>query len=159
MRNLNIPESRKAATAAMPNLVPAPCHAVFQQVSNDFIKHPTSFPLKCRRDRSWFKWRRSSADPPADLGLCFTSVKPIPIGSAVELEIPLRRDIQRFHGTVVLVRETTQGYEIGLWLANRAEAARARIVEEICYLECRLQAKRRSARISIPSLQELIAIN
>lgn len=57
----------------------------------------------------------------------------------MELSIPLRGVVQKPQGTVVMVRETPDGYDIGLWLASTDDASRARLVEQICHLECSLQ--------------------
>ena len=65
----------------------------------------------------------------------------------MELSIPLRGDVQKFQGTVVMVREIPGGYDIGLWLATADDASRARLVEEICHLECYLQGKRDNVRV------------
>ena len=60
----------------------------------------------------------------------------------MELSIPLRGVVQKPQGTVVMVRETPDGYDIGLWLASTGDASRARLVEQICHLECSLQDRK-----------------
>jgi hypothetical protein len=110
---------------------------------DDFIPHPAQFPLRYRR-RPRLRWfGREPAAVGGDVGVSFQSPRYIPPGSALDLEIPLRGQVQRFSGTVVLVREQPQGYEIGLWFRSPDDASRARIVERICHTECYLRARRR----------------
>jgi len=131
-----------------PGAVTAPPGAVSQvdplrvdTIRDDFIPHPSQFPLRYRR-RSTLPWRHDEPDAGgADVGVSFHSPRHLPAGTRIELEIPLRGVTQRFVGTVVMVREESDGYQIGLWLANRDDAARARIVERICHTECYLQAR------------------
>ena len=126
----------------MPNPVQAYNRARFDAVRNDFIPHPAQFPIRYRR-RNVLPWRNRSTDSTSgDLGLSFHSAKYIPAGTRIELEIPLRGDIQRFAGTVVMVREEAEGFEIGLWLASPDDATRARIVERICHTEYYLRSCR-----------------
>ena len=106
-----------------------------------FIHHPADHPVRCRRV---LNWRRAQTGQQArsKLGLCFESTKFVSPGSAVELTIPLRGELQKFRGEVVLVRDIGFGYEIGVWLESDEDAARVRIVEQICHIECYLKEKR-----------------
>ena len=79
------------------------------------------------------------------------SPKRIPPGTTMELSIPLRGDVQKFQGTVVMVREIATGFEISLWLVSADDASRARLVEQICHLECALSEKSAPPRARVPS--------
>ncbi len=151
MDNLMSRQSVAAQTAVMPNLVPQDTQPSFNKIRNDFIRHPQQFPLEFRRTRGWRRSAREEQTPNGDLGLSFVSPKRIRAGTAMELSIPLRGDVQKFQGTVVMVREITDGYEIGLWLASADDASRARLVEQICHLECSLQEKPGPARSVAPA--------
>lgn len=106
-----------------------------------FIHHPSDFPIQARR--LWFEsLRRERGHAGSRLGLSYTSEKFIRPGTFVELQIPLRGETQKFRGEIVLVRDTGFGYEIGVWLETDADAARARIVEQICHIESYLNQKR-----------------
>ena len=143
MDNLANRDKSAAPTAAlMPNTVPSKANPSFTTIRNDFIRHPNDFPLEVRRLRTWGRPKSEPFSPSSDLGLSFTSRKYVPTGTEMEIAIPLRGDVQRFHGTVVMVREIADGYEIGIWLATADEATRARLVEQICHIECSLQTKR-----------------
>jgi hypothetical protein len=128
--------------SVMPGAAQACNPARFDAVRNDFIPHPAQFPIRYRR-RDVLPWRNRRMDSTSgDVGLSFHSAKHIPAGTRIELEIPLRGDTQRFAGTVVMVREQADGFEIGLWLASPDDATRARIVERICHTECYLRSRR-----------------
>ncbi|MGR9090981.1 MAG: hypothetical protein ACU85U_10430 [Gammaproteobacteria bacterium] len=138
MNNVSSRENVAARSAVMPNVVPVNETNAGNKIRNDFIHHPQQFPLEAKRLRSWGRSTRMESST-GDMGLSFVSRKYIPPGSEMELSIPLRGDVQKFHGHVVLVREIVGGYEIGVWLASADEASRARIVEQICQLECSLK--------------------
>jgi hypothetical protein len=129
----------------MPNLVPTSANPSFNKIHNDFIRHPQQFPLEFKRVRAWRRSLRAQQMAKGDLGLSFVSPKYIATGTDMELSIPLRGIVQKFHGTVVMVREIVGGFEIGIWLASEDEASRARLVEQICHIECYLQQRTRHA--------------
>jgi len=127
----------------MPNLMPAISPARLDAIHNDFIPHPAQFPIHIRR-RNLLSWkRRHEPNVPisGDVGLSFHTEKYIAPGTQLELEIPLRGVTQHFDATVVMVREQSEGFEIGLWFATADDAMRARIVEKICHTECYLQTQ------------------
>ncbi len=109
-----------------------------------FIHHPTGYPLECRR--LWFKQKNDDpfADDQGIIGLCFISEKYIKPGTSLEISINLRGETHKFQGKVVLVKSLglDSRCEIGLWLSNKAESAKIRIVEQICHIEAYLQHKR-----------------
>lgn len=111
-----------------------------EQGPDGFIHHPSGFPLRFRR--IWFDaLRHRSGHGRASLGLAFETSRFVRPGTWIEVSIPLRGVVQRFRGEVVLVRAIDQGYEVGLWLESDDDAARARIVEQICHIECYLRCK------------------
>jgi hypothetical protein len=140
MENVSSRKNVAAPRAVMPKLVPVTESKADNKIRNGFIRHPQQFPLEAKRLRSWGRSTRMETST-GDIGLSFVSRKYIPTGSEMELSIPLRGDVQKFHGHVVLVREIVGGYEIGVWLASADEASRARLVEQICELECSLRSK------------------
>lgn len=108
-----------------------------------FIRHPPSYPINWRRD--WFHRRtRPSIGAHAEgVGLLFHSSRFMRPGMRLALSIPLRGETQEIRGEVVVVRALRNGFEIGVWLDDAEDAARARIVEQICYIECYLRARRK----------------
>jgi hypothetical protein len=105
-----------------------------------FIQHPASFPIQYKR--LWFTRLRSDEDCPENFGVIFETEKYIKPGAVIEISIPLRNDIEKFRGKVVLVKNFDNRFEIGLWLCRRADASRARIVEQICHIETYIQEKK-----------------
>ena len=128
---------------ALPTAVPGIRQVADAGTADDFIPPPAQFPLRCRR-RLRLPWQHSQHGGGGDVGLRFVSPAYLPPGSPVELEIPLRGTRQRFRATVVLVRETRAGFEIGVWFADADDAARARLVEHICRTECYLRDRPRA---------------
>lgn len=140
MRNLGTTARLGAASAAHAQLVPAPVNpspsGTRQTLRGQFLQHPRGFPLACRPLPRW----RRAALPAArrdDFGLRFHAPRALPIGTLLELAIPLRQGLQRFVGPVVFIHELADGFEIGVELAL-ADAERAAVVERICELEARL---------------------
>ena len=112
-----------------------------RHAQTDFIHHPAGFPLDFKR--IWIDVKREyPQDESGNIGVIFESHKYIKPGVTVEIDIPLRNNTEKFRGKVVLVRNLGDYYEIGLWLSNRADASRARIVEQICHIETYLQDKK-----------------
>ncbi len=117
--------------------------ARFNPIAGEFIAHPAQFPLRFRR-RPTLPWsKRDGNKAGGDVGLSFFAEKYIPAGTRLDVEIPLRGQVQHFLGRVVMVREIDHGFEIGLWFASPDDASRARIVERICHTECYLQDRHR----------------
>jgi len=110
-------------------------------VQTGFIYHPAGFPLEVKR--LWFNDAHTpDNDAPGNIGVIFESEKYIKPGTTIEITIPLRNDMEKFRGKVVLVRNSGSHFEIGLWFSCRADASRARIVEQICHIESYIQEKK-----------------
>ena len=176
MRNLGPHASLSAASAALPQLVPLDANPIQsgtrKTLRGQFLQHPRGFPLSCRTVRKWWPRLGSSARRRDGGGLSFHSTQPLPVGTDIELAIPLRRGVERFVGTVVLIRELSDGFDIGVAL-TAVDTERAALVERLCELESRLRtndpareaaARRRAAEWAslkprlekIPSLQPLL---
>lgn len=106
-----------------------------------FIKHPKRFPLKFRRLRFW-QSSKIEVNQNSNTGLTFSSKEYQKPGSIIEVTIPTRKEIHHFMGKVVMVKESDESYEIGLWLINAEDAPKLRIVEQICHIELYLNDKR-----------------
>lgn len=110
-------------------------------VQTGFIHHPSGFPLEVKR--LWFNNSEvTPGDTSGNIGVIFESEKYIKPGTTLEITIPLRNDVEKFRGKVVLVRNFSTHFEIGLWFSCRADASRARIVEQICHIESYIQEKK-----------------
>ena len=99
-----------------------------------FIHHRQGFPLDYKRLLSDPE-KEQSADAEGNTGLLFHSEEYLQPGTAIEATITLKNRPEKIRGKVVMVRECDDYYEIGLWLAHHADASRARIVEQACYIE------------------------
>lgn len=106
-----------------------------------FIHHPRGYPLEIKR--LWFQRPKPfAAEESSNIGVIFESDKYIKPGTSLEITVPLRNETEKFRGQVVLVCEDEDKYEIGLWLSHRADASRARIVEQVCHIENYLKEKK-----------------
>jgi len=106
-----------------------------------FIKHPERFPLKFRRLRFW-QSSKIEINENSNIGLTFSSKEYQKPGSIIEVTIPTRKEIHHFMGKVVMIKESDEAYEIGIWLINAEDAPKLRIVEQICHIELYLNDKR-----------------
>ena len=106
-----------------------------------FICHPTGFPLEIKR--KWLNFQHKPAEMDrGEIGIIFESEKYLKPGTHIEITIPLRNEIEKFQGRVVLVRCNGESFEIGLWLKHSKDARRARMVEQICHIESYMQEKK-----------------
>lgn len=135
------PYVRRPAQAGVPDVVSAGGQPTPPLRYGAFLRHPDDFPCSVRRSPRWRRSRERCSDA-ADLGLSIHSQRYVPAGAMLEVSIPLRGENQLFQGEVVLVRELTEGYELGIWLATPDDAVRARLVEHICQVESTLSHRR-----------------
>lgn len=106
-----------------------------------FIHHPIGSPLEYKR--IWFgDPGQQAGNDCSDIGLIFESEEHIPPGATLEIHIPLRGELEQFRGKVVLVRQSGDCWEIGVWFPCRIDASRMRIVEQLCHIEAYLQQKK-----------------
>ncbi|MBL1142328.1 MAG: hypothetical protein HND53_09890 [Proteobacteria bacterium] len=123
-----------------PNLTEQP--EDFQsELLEGFIKHPKRFPLNFRRLRFW-QSAKIEINQDSNTGLTFSSKEYQKPGSIIEVTIPTRKEVHHFMGKVVMVKESDDSYEIGIWLVNAEDAPKLRIVEQICHIELYLNDKR-----------------
>ena len=106
-----------------------------------FIQHPERFPLQFRRLRFWERTKQELTQT-SNIGLTFSSEHYQKPGSLLEITIPTRKETHQFLGKVVVVKESENGYEIGVWLMNAEDAPKLRIIEQICHIELYLNDKK-----------------
>jgi len=106
-----------------------------------FIYHAERFPLEIKR--KWLELRSAEDEVSTpQVGLMFESDDYIKPGVNLEISISVQNRTENFSGRVVLVRHNGDHYEVGLWLQNRDDASRLRIVEQICHIEAYTQEKK-----------------
>jgi hypothetical protein len=99
---------------------------------------PVSFRL---RRPAWWP-RRHTPEARDALGILFRVERHVAPGSQIEVAFSFRGQVLAFRGEVVLVRELSVGFEIGLWLADAAAASRARQVEQQYQMDTYLRDRR-----------------
>ncbi len=106
-----------------------------------FIHHRHDIPLDYKRLLPDAEDCPSTAER-GNVGLLFESNKRLQPGEFIEVSIGLQNKPEKLRGRVVMVRERDGYYEIGLWLATRADSSRMRILEQSCYIEDYIQEKK-----------------
>jgi len=140
LSNPFVPRPAKMRPPAM-RLRNAASASPVRDAQTGFIHHPLGFPLEYKR--VWFGNAGKDANAESsDIGLIFESEEHIPTGSTLEIHIPLRGELEQFRGKVVLVRQSGDCFEVGVWFPCRIDACRMRIVEQICHIEVYLQQKK-----------------
>lgn len=105
-----------------------------------FIHHPGSIPIDIRLiSQKTEQTTTAIENANSRLGLSFNTNKQLKPGMHIEISIHLRDDDQKFIGQVVFVREKEQGYDVGIVLRSQTDAYRARIIEQVCYINCYIQ--------------------
>ena len=106
-----------------------------------FIHHPRGYPMEVKR-LWWERRKQITTEESSSIGVMFESEKYIKPGTRLEITVPMRKETEKFRGQVVLVCADKDKYNIGIWLSHRADASRARIVEQVCHIENYLKEKK-----------------
>ncbi len=107
-----------------------------------FIHHPPGYPIEWHIIRQKHKTGAEESSAHGKIGLCFESKQYIKPDSLLQVDIPIRGEIQTFTGRVILVRNKGELFEIGIWFTSKTDASRIRMVEQICHIEAYLTHKR-----------------
>ena len=114
-----------------------------------FIRHASSVPLHFHKEEH-------RHEPPQELtdishgGLAFMSTVQHQPGDVIELSFPSLENHPIVEGEIVWSRETpgthTKRYHEGLRFLSEADHFRARLVEQICYIEAYTEEQKQSGR-------------
>lgn len=118
-----------------------------------FIRHPSNIPIEissCSSTDAPPSYRKSQVMDVSLGGLAFDSERPLELGTLVALRIPLVRPPFETLARVVWCRARTMGYKIGAEFLHTDDEFRARMVEQVCYIESykRQVSERESRRLS-----------
>jgi len=100
-----------------------------------YIRHPSDIPIEVVRGRD------SIAPAPCRIhdvcygGLAFNSSHEVEPGSLVEVRIPCVRPAFVTKARVAWCKAQAGGFELGVEFLDADDAFRARMVEQICYIE------------------------
>lgn len=139
--SLNRTSQRLGVGSVIPPRLPDQVVNFKNDMLQGFIQHPQRFPFQFRRLRFWERSKIETTQS-SNVGLTFYSEEYQKPGSIIEITIPMRKETHCFLGKVVMVKESDNGYEIGIWLLNIDDGPRLRIVEQICHIELYLNDKR-----------------
>lgn len=109
-------------------------------IQTGFIHHPQGYPLRWKR--VWFADKSKPEDERSNIGFMFQTEKYLKPGATVEIAIPLKDELEKFRGKVVMVRHRGDHFDIGLWLKHRSDATRARLLEQLCHIEAYFKEKK-----------------
>ena len=101
----------------------------------EYIRHPTDIPLyyKTIEDETH---KKDFLKNIGHGGLCFNSGQPIAPGTELKIRIPVREPAYEEKVVVVWNRKKENGnWEIGVKFLSPHSEYRARLIEEICYIE------------------------
>jgi len=122
---------------------------IADQKSRQFIRHAATVPVICNREGHL-------DDAPLELanishgGLAFVSAARHLPGDVLEISFPSMRNHPAIHGEVVWSRAASDGepagYIEGIRFLNEADHFRARLVEQICYIEAYVAEQTKAGR-------------
>lgn len=99
-----------------------------------FIRHPSSIPLEFsleKEKKSYFDYTRNMSRG----GIAFRSKIFLPEGAIIKIKLPLLKPIFQARAKVIWCRQMGSNFEVGASFLDADEAEKARMVEEICYIE------------------------
>lgn len=97
-----------------------------------FIRHPSSVPIQVKLGE---QHQQRSLKDVSKGGLCFSSPKPMPSGSLVEVNILACKPGFKAKGIVCWCKTEGNEYLVGISFQNKAITYALRMVEQICYIE------------------------
>jgi hypothetical protein len=148
MRCLGQQSSSATAIAVQSQLVPGNANpnpsGVEQKLRGVSLRHPRGFAYS---PRPLPRWCRVTTAGERGLELSFETSELHPVGTLVELALPLRSGLRRVRGTVVGLRWGSGCQEIAIAIPV-ADAARVALLARICELEHRLHVADPAVRLA-----------
>lgn len=100
-----------------------------------YIRHPSSVPIRFSVIESGRTPAMSSARNVSRGGLAFESDVPLPIGTRLNIEIPIDEPVFSARAVVVWSSIEASNFTIGVEFEDEALAYSVRMVEQVCYIE------------------------
>jgi len=100
-----------------------------------FIRHPVDIPIQVRIDDRFAHHATRDAYNVSLGGLAFHSEHELEPGIVVEIIIPFVRPVFETRARVVWCLARENGFDLGAQLLDPEDAFRARMVEQVCYIE------------------------
>lgn len=99
-----------------------------------FIRHPSSIPIEFDI-ASMANGGKECLNDISEGGLSFKARRAVPIGSSINIRIPLITPTFQAIGNVVWCRPRGMRYDVGVSFTSKDVAFDARMVEQICHIE------------------------
>lgn len=100
-----------------------------------FVRHPSEIPVDVRVINERTCHTSHSRNVSAG-GLCCDIAQALPVGALVDYRIPHIAEDYLGCGRVVWCQRHCQGFRVGIEFSNEQDAYRARMVEQLCQIEC-----------------------
>ena len=103
-------------------------------VARAYIRHPSDVPIELAPEALPDVVRSITKDISIG-GLCFSSKRPIEVGAAVKVKIPITTPAFEGKARVIWCLASSDGYDVGIEFCAEEDAYRARMVEQVCHIE------------------------
>jgi len=99
-----------------------------------FIRHPSDIPINFKFDKD-SPTCSECLDNVSEGGLCFCSSELVPIGSEINIIIPISEPAFEAHGVVAWCKQSGEKYLVGVQFAHKSTEYSVRMVEQVCHIE------------------------
>lgn len=99
-----------------------------------YIRHPSDVPIEIELGdvvASRTEYLRDISRG----GLCFRSKIPLATDTVIRIRVPLVRPVFEAEGKVIWCKASTDHFDVGVEFLKRSDLFRARMVEQVCYIE------------------------
>ncbi len=103
-----------------------------------YIRHPSGVPIQYSvgsEPQEHSSYRAFGLRDVSEGGLCFSSKKPVDIGSVITIEIPIESPPFKAQGVVAWCRPEGEGYAVGVQFSDNVTRFSVRMVEQVCHIE------------------------
>jgi hypothetical protein len=100
-----------------------------------YIRHPSDIPIEIIRGRQSLAQASSRIHDVSYGGLALKSSRELEPGIVVEVRIPCVRPVFTTKARVAWCRAQSDGFELGVEFLDANDAFRARMVEQVCYIQ------------------------
>ncbi len=100
----------------------------------NFIRHPSDIPIEVRYAGRVLPAERQLNNIGLG-GLSLRSDMYLERDSIIDIEIPVVKPVFRTRGKVIWCQQADDHYDVGVEFAEEKDSFRARLVEQVCYIE------------------------
>lgn len=105
-----------------------------ESTARSYIRHARGHPIYYDQPPRYATQRPSHAEGD-QCGIYFEASRPFHSGSSIHVTIPVRQQEFHFLARICWTQPRRSGYEVGVVFSGKSECFRARMVEQLCYIE------------------------